>query len=231
MLWRERAPLSLRSFRYRESHRRKDLRRCPPRGGFGCWTSATVCGSLNNDITRLARARFVKLSGLTTDQTPFRWRGSSGQATEASTSQIQASKQRPGMPTRALLFRNLRNRDLEVMRYESANPRAGYSQAPCPMWAVECGCLVGISTERTAGDDEMVSNNLQRCAKGFAAQRCSAVLSCGRAGASRSREICSQAIRHDKEHKSILATRAGGRIPLYTGVPSGSLSSLRRRRH
>jgi hypothetical protein len=54
------------------------------KGGFESWTCATVCGSPNNDITDLARASFVKLSGLITDQTPFRLRGSSGQATEAS---------------------------------------------------------------------------------------------------------------------------------------------------
>jgi hypothetical protein len=169
MLWRERVPLSLRSFRYRKSHRRKDLRRCPLQGGFERWTCATVCGSLNNDITRLARAFFVKLSGLTTDQTPFRLRGSSGQATEASR-QIQASKQRPVMLTRASLFRNLRNRELEVMRYESANPRAGYSKAPCGLWNVDVWRPYPPSEQRAMM--RWLSNNLQHCAKGFVAQCC-----------------------------------------------------------
>lgn len=55
---------------------------------------------------------FVKLSGLTTGQTPFRLRGTSGEAREESKYQIQASKQRPVMTTRAWLHRNLRNREL-----------------------------------------------------------------------------------------------------------------------
>jgi hypothetical protein len=51
-----------------------------------CYRLQRNNGELNNDITILARARFVKL---TTDQTPFRLRGLSVQATKQASIKYQ----------------------------------------------------------------------------------------------------------------------------------------------